>query len=146
MTAEDDLLAMLDASSVLVYIDEESGDRGVPNAVYWGYVDVDEVAKVINVPLPYIVFNSSPGYDGTGRFCGQVGGRVLEFQLKGVGESEKQVGWVLSEARKMLSRKRLDGSLIKRSDDNLEWRRDDDYTRPGGDPIFYGVDRYGVAV
>lgn len=146
MTAEDDLLAMLDASTTLVYVDQETGDEPVINAVYWGYIDVDETAKVIDLPLPYIVFNSSPGYDRDGRYCGQVGGRVLEFQLKGVGESEKQVAWVLNEGRKMLSRKRLDKALIRRSDDNLEWRRDDDFTRPGGGPIFYGVDRYGVAV
>lgn len=146
MSADTDLLAMLDGSPTLVYIDEESGDPGVPNAVYWGFLDVDEAAKVISVPLPYIVFNSSPGYDRDERHCGQVGGRVSEFQLTGVGSSERQAKWVLDEARKMLNRKRLGKSLIKRSDDNLKVRRDDDYTSPGGKPLFMGVDRYAVAI
>lgn len=137
---------MLDASPTLVYIDEQTGGPGVKNAVYWGYLDVDEAAKVINVPLPYLVLNSSPGYDRDERYSGSVNGRVLEFQLTGVGESERQAKWILDQARTMLSRKRLAGALIKRSDDNLNVRRDDDYTRPGGDPIFYGVDRYAVAV
>ena len=146
MSADTDLLAMLDASSVLVYIDEEAGDPGVPNAVYWGHIDVDEAEKVINVPLPYLVFNTSPGYDNNERYCGDVGGRVLEFDLKGVGVSERQAKWILDEGRKMLNRKRLNGSLIKRSDDNLNVRRDDDFTSSGGGPVFYGVDRYAVAV
>lgn len=146
MSADTDLLAMMDASPTLVYIDEESGEPGVPNAVYWGFLDVDESAKVISVPLPYIVFNSSPGYDRDGRYCGQVGGRVSEFQLTGVGESERQAKWVLDEARKVLNRKKLGKSLIKRSDDNLKVQKDDDYTRPGGKPLFRGVDKYSVAI
>ncbi len=144
MSADTDLLAMLDASDTLVYIDEDAGDEGVVNGVYWGYLNVDEAAKVIDVPLPYIVYNSSPGMDANERFCGQVGGRVNEFDIKGVGASEQQAKWVLDEARKMLSRKRLGTSLIRRSPDNLNVRREDDYTRPGGAPLFYGVDRYTV--
>lgn len=136
---------MLDASPKLVYYDEEVGGPMVPNAVYWGYLDVDETEKVINVPLPYVVFNSSPGYDNDARQDGRVGGRVLEFDIRGVGDSERQAKWVLDEARKVLSRKRLNGSLIQRSDDNQNVRRDDDYTHSGGAPLFYGVDRYAVA-
>lgn len=145
MSADTDLLAILDASSTLVYIDEEDGGPGVPNAVYWGYLDVDESTKIITVPLPYIVFNSSPGYDNNERQDGRVGGRVLEFDIKGIGGSERQAKWVLDEARKMLSRKRLNGALIQRSNDNQRVRRDDDYTHSDG-PLFYGVDRYAVAV
>lgn len=146
MSADTDLLAMLDASATLVYYDEQVGGPNVKNAVYWGYIPVIASDKVINVPLPYLVYNSSPGRDNNERFCGNVGGRVGEFDLKGVGSSERQAKWVLDEARKVLNRKRLGKSLIKRSDDNLNVRRDDDFTASGGDPVFYGVDRYAVAV
>jgi hypothetical protein len=146
MSADTDLLAMLDASDALVYVDEETGGPNVANAVYWGYLNVDEAAKVIDVPMPYIVFNSSPGYDRDERQSGSVGGVVLEFQLTGVGESERQAKWILTQAYEALNRKRLNGSLIKRALDNQQARRDDDYTRPGNKPIFYAVDRYAVAL
>jgi hypothetical protein len=146
MSADLDVLAMLDASPVLVYIDEETDAEPVENAIYWGYLNVDETAKVIAAPMPYLVFNSSPGYDRDERYSGSVNGRVLEFQLTGVAETERQAKWILDQARNLLNRKRLNGALIRRLDDNQNVRRDDDYTRPGGEPIFYGVDRYAVAV
>lgn len=132
MTASDDILAILDA---------------VPNLnVYDGYVDADETEKVISVPLPYVVYYSSPGYDDDERFTGNVYRRVHEFQLTGVGSTREQAQWALDKARAVLNRKKLDGSQIRRSDDNQFVRRDDDYTRPGGGPLFFGVDRYGVAI
>ena len=132
MSADDDILALLEA---------------VPNLnVYDGYVDADESAKVISVPMPYVVFYSSPGYDNDVRQSGQVAGRVLGFQITAVGVDRRQAKWALDKARTALSRKRLNGNLIKRADDNQHVRRDDDYTRPGGLPIFYGVDKYSVAV
>jgi|GEM_PF-4584137 len=132
MTAESDILALLNA---------------VPNLnVYDGFVEVDESAKVISVPMPYVVFWSSPGFDNDARLCGQIGGRVVEFQITGVGETREQAQWVLRLTRTALSRKRLNNSLIRRDESNQYVRRDDDYTRPGGGPIFYGRDTYGVAV
>src|SRR5699024_903833 len=98
MTADDELLALLRARPHLT--------------VYDGFVDVDESAKVITVPLPYVVFYSSSGYDNDARFSGQVGGGVLEFQITGVGGTREQAKWALDEAREVLSRKRLRGNLI----------------------------------
>lgn len=145
MSTDTVILAMLDDSDTLTYYDEDIGGPTVENAVYWGFIDVDETEKIITVPLPYVIYNSSPGNDRNVRLSGSVGGRLHEFDLKGVGDSERQAKWVLDEARKMLSRKRLGRSLIKRSDDNMQVRRDDTYSRPGGEPLFYGVDRYAVA-
>lgn len=144
MTADADILAKLDASPTLVVVAE--GKTGGINSVYQGFPAVDTTAKVINLPLPYLVYVTSPGYDRDERFDGSVSGRILDFQLTGVGQSETQAKWVLDEARKVLSRKRLNGALIKRSDDNQFVRRDDDFTRTGGLPIFFGADRYSVAV
>ena len=144
MSPAADLLAMLDASPSLVFVPR--GQPGVPNAVYDGYVDADETAKVISVPLPYVVFYSAPGRDNDARQSGQVAGRVIVFQLTGVGETREQAEWVLDKARTVLSRKRLNGNLIIRDDLDQLVGRADDYTQPGGGPLFYGVDRYGVAV
>lgn len=113
--------------------------------VHDGYVKADETEKVISVALPYVVFYSSPGYDNDLRLFG-AGGRVIEFQVTGVGATREQAKWVLDKARDALNRQRLGSSVIRRSDDNAYVRRDDDYTRPGGGPLFYGIDRYGVAV
>ena len=112
--------------------------------VHDGYINADETTKVISVSLPYVVFYSTPGYDNDLRFFG-AGGRVVEFQVTGVGATREQAKWALDKARDALNRQRLNGSVIRRSDDNAMVRRDDDYTRPGGGPLFYGVDRYGVA-
>lgn len=130
MNLDDDILALL-------------GDVENLN-VHDGSVDVDEEAKVVRVALPYVVYWSSPGFDNDERFSGQVVGRVTDFQLTGVGEDRNQAKWVLDKARAALSRKRVNGRLIRRDDDNQMVRRDDDLTRPGGEPLFYGVDRYSV--
>lgn len=144
MSADDDLLAMLDASPTLVLA--PFGKPGGINAIYDGYVVADETAKVISVPLPYVVFYSPPGYDRDERQGGQVGGRVLRFTITGVGQDRTQAKFVLDKARAVLSRKFLGSNLIIRDDDDQPVRREDTYTRPGNLPLFYGIDRYSVAV
>ena len=144
MSDRADLLAMLDASPVLVVAPFNTA--GGINAVYDGYVKADESAKVISVALPYLVFYSGTGRDNDARQSGQVAGRVKGFRIIGVAATPEQAEWVLDRGRDMLSRKRLNGNLIIRTDGTDEARRDDDYTRPGGDPLFYGVDLYAVAV
>lgn len=143
MNADDSLLAMLDASPTLAVVPE--GEAGGINAVYQGFPTVDTDAKVIALELPYLVYVTSPGYDRDERYCGSVGGQVLDFQLTAVGESEKQVKWILEEARKVLNRKRLGRALIKRRLDNDMIRPDENFTRPGGAAIFVCAEKYGVA-
>lgn len=143
MSADDDLLAMLAVAPLHLFV---KGESPSPNTVFDGYVDADETAKVISVPLPYVVFYSTPGYDNDERQSGEVAGRVVQFQITGVGMDRNQAKWVLEKARDALSRKRLNDNLIIRDPENLHVRRDDTYTRPGGEPLFYGVDRYAVAI
>lgn len=143
MSVEAAILALLDSSPSLTVVPR--GGKAVPRAVYDGQVEVDEAEKVILVPLPYLVFWGSPGYDRDERLSGQVAGRVKEFRLTGVGETREQAQWILDRARDALSRKRIDGRLIRHDESNAEIRRADDYTSPGGAPLFYGSDGYAVA-
>lgn len=132
MSADDELLAML---------------KTVPHLNVWdGDVDADKTTKVIAVPLPYVAFYSTPGYDRDERAGGQVGGRVLEFDIHGVGENRAQAKAALDKARGVLSRKFLNGNIIIRSAANLPVDKEPTYTRPGGAPLFFGVDRYSVAI
>jgi hypothetical protein len=118
----------------------------LPFDVYRGQVDADEDAKVIAVPLPYLVHWTSPGYDNDARFDGRANGRVLEFQLTGVGETAEQAKAVLDRARALINRKRIGIGLCRRDADNPIIRREDTYTRPGGRPLFYGIDRYSLPI
>lgn len=130
MTVDTDLLALLEA---------------VPGLnVHDGEVGADEL-KVISVPVPYIVYSSSPGYDNNKRHSGGAAGRVVQVRIKGVGQDPREAKWALDQARAVLSRKRLNGYLIVRTDDDEPTIRDNEYTRPGGGALFYGVDKYAVA-
>lgn len=130
MSADAGLLAMLEAVDGL--------------NVWDGGPDVDETEKVISVDLPYVAFWSSTGIARGRRHSGTATGRVQEFSITGVGEDRHQAKWALDRAREALEGKRLGGNLIKHTDDSRV-RRDDDFTRPGGGPLFYGVDQYAVA-
>lgn len=115
----------------------------VPNlTVHDGYPAADEENKVILAELPYVVFWSTTPRDNDVRFSASAAGRVEEFQLTGVGETREQAKAVLDHARDAINRRRIGRGLCKRDVDNLPIQRDDTYTRPGGGPIFYGVDRY----
>lgn len=128
MTTDDTLLTML---------------RTAPLDVYDGYVEADETEKVIAVDLPYVVFYSSTGDDTDERLCGRPAGQVLSFQVTSVGSTREQAKWAAAKTRVVVNRKRVDGSMIIH-EAGQPVRRDDDYTRPGGGPLFYGVDEYSV--
>jgi len=135
MSADDELLTLL---------------RAVTNLnVYDGYVDVDETAKVIAVDLPYVVFYAGLGDDIDERpNGGRSGGTAIPFQTTYVGGTREQARWTGVKARAALSRKRItingkESGLI-RLEAAATIRRDDDYTRPGGGPLFFGVDQYEV--
>lgn len=130
MSVDEDVLAMLRAVEHL--------------NVHDGYVDVDEASKVIAVELPYVVYSSTPGRDREERYSGHAVGRVTDFRITGVGETREQAKAVLDRARAAISRKRIGQALIKRDNENQPVRREDTYTRPGGLPLFYGIDGYSV--
>lgn len=114
--------------------------------VWDGGPDVDETEKVIGVDLPYVAFWSSTGTPRSRRKGGRAAGRVLEFSITGVGVDRRQAKWALDRAREALEGRRLGKNLITHTDDSQDVRRDDDFTRVGGEPLFYGVDKYAVAI
>lgn len=136
MSASEAVLALLEA---------------VPNLnVHDGVVEVDETAKVVIVALPYVVFSSGMGEDADERLGGRPGLRVVPFSVFYAGGSPEQARWAGARARAALSRKRVtvdgreSGLIVLRESSDM--RRDDDYTSPGGGPIFYATDKYVVAV
>lgn len=136
MTVDTALLALLEA---------------VPNLnVHDGYVSADKTTKVISVPLPYVVYYSSLGYDVDERQGGRPGGRAVPFRLGFVGATPEQTRAAGEKVRAALSRKRVtvdgkESGLIRLIDSDTV-RRDDDYTRDGGLPLFYGADQYEVGI
>lgn len=134
MTFDDALLALLRTDPVL--------------NVHDGYVDADETQKIITVPLPYVVFFSGLGDDIDERLGGRVGGSAIPFQTTYVGGTPEQARWAGQKARAAVSRKRVvlsgrESGLIRLVVSSLI-RREDTYTRPGGGPLFFGVDQYEV--
>jgi hypothetical protein len=140
VTAADDavVLAVLDA---VANLNVHDGD--VP--------DSDAATSVIAATLPYVVFYAMTDNPAVGdALAGTSGAYLTEFQLTGVGDSREQAKLALERARAVLDRKRLtfpSGSrFVRRTDVNQFVRRDDTWTRPGGAPLFFGVDRYAVAI
>lgn len=140
MTSADDaaVLTVLDAVSNL--------------DVYDGHVtDSDPSTQVVTAALPYVVFYAT-GDDATpgDSLAGGSGAHLTEFQVTCVGETREQAKWAGEKARAALDRKFLTfpsgARFVRRTDDNQYVRRDDTWTRPGGAPLFFGVDRYAVLI
>lgn len=113
--------------------------------------DSDPSTKVISAALPYVVFYAMTDVPEPGdSLAGTSGAYLTEFQLTGVGDSREQAKLALERAKAALDRKRVtfpSGSrFVRRTDDNQWVRRDDTWTRPGGKPLFFGVDRYAVTI
>lgn len=113
--------------------------------------DSNPDTRVMSAKLPYVVFyalldDPAPGDS----LAGTSGAYLTGFQLTGVGETRDQAKRALERAGDALDRHRVTfaaGSrFVRRTDVNQFVRRDDTWTRPGGEPLFFGVDRYAVAI
>lgn len=120
--------------------------------VHDGHVtDSDGVAKTISAPLPYVVFYGASDDDSPGdSLAGTSGARLTGFQLTFVGETREQAMLAGERALAALNRKMVTfaagARFVRRTDDSLAVRRDDTWTRPGGQPLFFGADRYTVTI
>lgn len=114
-----------------------------------GYVtDSDASTKTVSAPLPYAVYFGSPGSPINPRLGG-TRGRAQAMQVTCVGMTHEQAKWAGDKVEAALDGARviLDGRSrrISRSDESPFVRRDDDWTRPDGGPLFMDVRRYVVA-
>lgn len=118
--------------------------------VHDGHVEAsDPDAKVISAPLPYVVFWG--GYDDASlgdSLAGSSGARLTDFRLTFVGETREQAMLAGERARAALDRKFVTfagGKRFVRCTDNSGYvTRDDTWTRPGGAPLFSGIDQYEI--
>lgn len=140
MTSADDavVLTVLDAVTNL-----NVHDSDVP--------DSDPATNVISAALPYVVFyalNDNPSAGDS--LSGASGAYLTGFQITFVGDSREQAKRVGERAKAVLDRKFLTfpagQRFVRLTDDNQFVRRDDTWSRPGGAPLFFGVDRYSVTV
>jgi len=114
-------------------------------------LDSDPDTKVVAATLPYVVFYALMDDPAAGdSLAGTSGAYLTGFQLTGVGETRAQAKWALERAKAALDRKRVvfpaGARFVRRTDVNQYVRRDDTWTRPGGAPLFFGVDRYAVVI
>lgn len=120
--------------------------------VYDSHVtDSDGVTMTVSAPLPYVVFWG--GYDESSHgdsLAGTSGAYLTEFRITAVGESREQAKLVGERVKAALNRVRVTfaaGSRFVRCTDNSGGvTRDDTWTRPGGAPLFSGVDQYEVLI
>jgi hypothetical protein len=120
--------------------------------VYDGHVgDSDGERMTIAAPLPYVVFYSLTRMPlGVSLAGTSQDSRIRSFQITYVGETREQAELVSIDTRAVLAEHVLDfgdrHALVRLTDDSLDARRDDTWTRPDGGPLFAGADRYDVAV
>lgn len=126
--------------------------RSVANLdVYDGHVtDSDGNAKTISAPLPYAVFYSLTRVPTGDSLAGSASARLQTFQVSFVGETRAQAELVSIDTRAALDRRFVQfvdrEAFVRLNDDSLDATRDDTWTRPDGGPLFYGADRYDVAI
>lgn len=118
--------------------------------VHDGHVEPsDPTSNVISAPLPYVVFWG--GYDTASlgdSLAGSSGARLTDFRLTYVGETREQAMLAGERAKAALDRKFVaftSGRRFVRCTDNSGYvTRDDTWTRPGGAPLFTGIDQYEI--
>lgn len=148
MTPKGRSLVSADVDDAVLTILRSIADDEAPLGVYDSDVTGANLeTKVISVPLPYVVFYSTPGYGINPRMSGRRG-RAVEFTVNAVGISRDQAKWAGQRAEDGLDGRRIElvqPRLIRRTDDNAYVRRDDTWTRPKGLPLFTDSRRYSIA-
>lgn len=127
--------------------------NAIPNLNVWdGHVeDSDADLKVISADLPYVVFWGGYDDDVPGdSLAGTSGAHLTDWRITGVGSTREQARWAMEQAKTALNRKRVTftaGSRFVRCTSNSGGvTRDDTWTRPGGAPLFSGIDQYEVLI
>jgi hypothetical protein len=124
--------------------------KGVDLAVMDGFVPTENDGKVVNYPLPFVVYYSSVGVESRLRLSGRRSQRTVGFMVTYVGIDRNQAKAAGERARSALVGQRLEIAghkvgLIDLLTSPWVWR-DDDMIRPDGKPVFYGRDTYEVPI
>lgn len=140
MTAADDaaVLAVLEAIPNLTVYDSN-------------VTDSDPAAKVITAALPYVVFWGGYDDDAPGdSLAGTSGAHMTDFRITFVGETRHQAKLTGERAKAALNRVFVTfptgPRFVRCADNSGGVVRDDTWTRPGGAPLFSGVDQYEVLI
>lgn len=127
MSVDDELLTLL---------------RATPFHVWDAYVDADETEKVIDVPLPFVLYYGKR----TVPVHGRAGGLAERGNFPGmtcVGSTREQADALADAIETALDGKPLGKRTIGFSE-RPSPERDLRYTRPGGAPLFYTALRFTV--
>ena len=101
--------------------------------------------RVISAPLPYVIFFTTPGYPTNPRMCGRRG-LAVEFTINSVGSTRAQAKFMGQRSQDAIDGKRiLNARRIARTETNVPVRRDDEWTRPDGGPLFIDTRTYSIA-
>lgn len=115
-----------------------------------GFVDTDNTGNVVTYPLPYLVYYSSVGIDDSPRFTGRKARRSVFFSITYIGLDRNQAKWAGEKARAALADQRIAvqgyRTFLCELLESQRVRRDDDAVRPNGEPLYYGVDNYALAI
>lgn len=123
--------------------------------VHDGVVPVDASnPKIVIATLPYVVWFSNLGVDESEDLATTLTKRTVTGQTTYAGGTREQAKWAGQRARDALAFQALevevDGQtltlMVMPTDDSQQVRRDDTNTRPGGEPLLYGVDRYDIVL
>ena len=135
---DDVILARLRAAGLDIHDSEMNPD------------DTDGDPKVITYSLPYAVYFSNVGDDDRPRLSGRRARRSVFFSLTFVGIDRAQTKWLGEKIRASLQDKPIAVSGHKtwlcQLQESQRIRRDDEVTRPDGNPLFYGVDNYALPI
>lgn len=139
MRAVDDVvLGLLEAGGV----DIHDGDLELPPE--------GVTRKVVPYELPYAVYYSSIGSDDRRRKSGRSARRSVFFSITYIGEDRAQAKWLGEKIRGLLADRPIavpgHRTWLCQLQESQRVRRDDEVMRPEGDPLFYGVDSYDIAV
>jgi hypothetical protein len=129
MTVDDQILTLLNAAPAIANVHD-------------GYVDADESAKVISVPLPFVLYYGKR----TSPTNARAGGRAERGNIVAMtcaGQTRQQADWLADKVGAALDGAPLGNRTVTFLDRD-DPHRDKTYTRPDNRPIFYAAIRFTV--
>lgn len=110
--------------------------------------DSDDSAKTVSAPVPYLLYSSGVGY--ASRRAGGWAGRTVPFTV-----TYTHGTFYGAKAVALATRDYLDGATVtidgrvrrirlQDPDENVVVEHDREWSRPGGEALYFGMDRFWV--